>query len=259
MFCHPRHLGVAEDRDAVWLDHQGGVSGFGDTFGGLMRQAVNQVQVQRRHAHRTQAAGAAGGGFKRLFAPDGFLHDRIEILHPEAGATDTHGADGVERAIGKLARIDLDGDFGVGFEGESAAQFVGNRHHAIRRQHCGRAAAPVHMRHRQALADGVRDQVDFLQQRLRIAAQGLVLPGNGGVTAAEQAQRGAERHVQVERQLGAAFQLRQPGAVRCVLRHRHEMRRGGVGGVARDAAIIFRQKIIKGHARQISYPRPVAH
>ena len=145
----------------------------------------------------------------------------------------------VEHILGRRARVDLDGDLGVGREGEAGAQPVHDLGQPLRRHQRRRAAAPMDMLHPQLPPDRRGDQVDFGQHRVGVGFHRLGLVHRGGVAAAVPAQLGAERHVQIERQHRVVRQGGQPAAIDPRIHRRREMRRRRVAGVARHARVVF--------------------
>ena len=146
VFLHPRHMGVAEHRDAIGVERQRAPRGAGDAFLGLQRQAVDEVEVHRADAERARLGGAILGLLVGLPPADRLLHRRLEVLHAEADAGDAHvGKRGV--AVGRQrGRVELDGDLGLGRQREFLADQRHDRGQAVARQRSRRAAAPMDMR-----------------------------------------------------------------------------------------------------------------
>ena len=74
VLLHPWHVGVAEYRQPVGRELQRAGNRFGHAGGGLMGQAVHQVDVDRANPSPAQRVGAGPGGFERLDAVDRLLH-----------------------------------------------------------------------------------------------------------------------------------------------------------------------------------------
>ena len=119
---------------------------------------------------------------------------RLARVHPIAASPSTTAASAVHGSISTATS--------AAGRRRSVTQPLHDRPQPLRRHHRRRAAAPVHMAHRQPAPDRRRHQLDLRQQRLGVGVHGSGLAHHGGVAAAVPAQPGAERHVQVERQHG---------------------------------------------------------
>ena len=107
---------VAEQRDPVGLHRDALLDGPAQRGGGLMRQPVDQVEIDVRHAGGAQARNRALDHLRRLDAVDRGLDPGVEFLHAEAGAVEAERPDLPDHRIGKRARVALDRDLGVGQE-----------------------------------------------------------------------------------------------------------------------------------------------
>src|SRR5262245_52831023 len=78
-----------------------------------MGQTVNKIKVNRGEPEFANPAEHLFGHLARLNAMDGFLHFRLEILHPERSAVEANLAEGSNMVTAKPPRIDLDPGFDV--------------------------------------------------------------------------------------------------------------------------------------------------
>ncbi len=193
-------MGVAEQRDPGRLQSQRQIDHRLDLADRLVRQAVHQIEVDGVDAVPAQPAADPLDHRERLVAVDRRLHLRVEILDADAGAVDPGLGQSGDVVLGRVARIDLDRDLGVGGEGEGLAQAGDQRKPVGWRQHRRAAAAPVQVAGCEAAGQGVRDQPDLGRQRVEVGADRLVAVDDLGVAAAEPAHLVAERDVEVERQ-----------------------------------------------------------
>ncbi len=113
LLLHPRHVSIAEHRNTVRLDRQRAAHGGRNAVHGLVRQAVDQVEIDRTDANAAQPRRASGRGLERLDAPDGTLHFGVEILHAEAGPRGADPRQAGQRRVIQCARIDLYRDLGI--------------------------------------------------------------------------------------------------------------------------------------------------
>jgi hypothetical protein len=81
MTLHPRHVGVAEQRNPVGTERKRLLGGVDDTGHGLLRQAVHQIEIDMDDAGVAQPVGSASCLFQALPAADRLLHARREVLH----------------------------------------------------------------------------------------------------------------------------------------------------------------------------------
>ena len=101
-----------------------------------------------------------------------------------------------------------------------------------------------------ALVAGALPQFVFGQQRAGIRFQRLDAVHRTGVAAAEQAELGAERHVQIHRNRCFRRQGCEPLAIPRAIHGGREMRRGRVARVARHVLVVFRDQGSEFHGAQ---------
>ncbi len=187
MPLHPRHMRVAEQRDAVRVERHDLPDGGGQLLLPLAGQAVDRVDVERAHAVAPEAFDDAARLFNGLDAVDRRLHGRVEILHADADARQPRFGQRVDARVVHAARVDLDGEFELDAQPEPIRDPLDQPLAVVGAEDRRRAAAPMQVRDPRGRRHGRRDQVDLGMQRLQIVGDRLVLPGDLGVAAAEPA------------------------------------------------------------------------
>ena len=112
----PRHVRVAEHGEPVGLHLQHGVERFVERLRRLVRQAVDEVEVDRAVAQLAHPIHRLLRHLARLDAVDGLLHLRIEILHAHRGAVEADFAQRDHVVAREPARVHLHAGFDVGRE-----------------------------------------------------------------------------------------------------------------------------------------------
>ena len=185
-----------------------------EAFDGLLRQAVDQVDV-----HRAEAAVAAGRDRRqrlldRLHAVHRALHHRIEVLHTETGAAEAaaprnsrcrrccrkRGSSSMEKS-----RLALRGQV------EVRAQALHELEDLLGPEEIRRAAAEVHLHDFAVAVEPGRDQFDLACQAQQVGRGARRVARDDAIAAAVEAGAEAERHVHVDRQRRAGWA---PGCVR---------------------------------------------
>jgi hypothetical protein len=88
MLLEGRHMRVAEHREAVRAQFDRARDRVEARGHRLVRQAVDQVEINARNSGTPQAGACGFRLRKTLHAVDGALHLRIKALHAETGAVD---------------------------------------------------------------------------------------------------------------------------------------------------------------------------
>src|SRR3974377_1235289 len=99
---------VAEHGEAIWAKADAAPDRVEARCNSLMRQSIDQVEVDRGYAGAAQVFGRSRRLLETLHPVDGALNDGIEALHPKARAVDAAERQGVDDPTGQCARVDLD-------------------------------------------------------------------------------------------------------------------------------------------------------
>jgi hypothetical protein len=193
--------------------------------------------------------------FTRLHTVDGFLHLRVEILHPEAQAIEAQAMQALEPTRVDGPGVDFDRLFGPGHETEGAAQGRQQLREFVVAQEGGRAATEVQLRHRLRRAQLSRDESDLLSQVGQVGRRAVVVARDHLVARAVVADRLAEGDVHVNgERAGPAGQctdaLRTLSQGLCILIRPvslDETIRGGIRCVARPLNIQAGQGLARNH------------
>ena len=194
-----RQMGIVIKGKAVGIERQDSVNGGFDAFGGLVRQAVNQIDADGFES------GFAGGiddffGFVvALDAVDCCLHFRVKVLNTDTHAVETEFAQFEDSFAADFARVDFDGVFAVGNQLEVFTNHVEDAFELVVAQECGRAAAEVELRELVSSTQMRCQQFHFFFQILDIGIGTAFVFGNDFVAAAVIADGIAEGDVDVER------------------------------------------------------------
>ncbi len=139
---------VTEHRDAIGHKREHLLDRVLETFGGLVRQAVDQIHIEAFEAEFARRENQVARHFVRLDAMNRLLHLRLKILNAHAEAVEAEPPQSFQvRAICD-ARIDFNSNFGVRRERKSLARVTEEIFHLRGSEIRGRAAAPVKLNHR---------------------------------------------------------------------------------------------------------------
>ena len=244
-----RQVGVGVQRDPVRTQRGDLGDGAVERFGGLARQAVDEVDVDRREAEGAGRRHQVAHELERLLAVHRLLHVRLEVLDAQAEAVESELAQVRQPPCVDGARVDLDRQFGLRREMEVQAQDAHELGELRIAQEGRRAAAQVQLRHRSARAELFDDQRHLVVQRLEIGRRALVVAGDHLVARAVVAKRLAEGDVDVHGQGRAdrfgrdvpcpegRIELRRAEAIA-------EAIRGRIGGVARPGSLDAAQDVL---------------
>jgi hypothetical protein len=214
-----------------------------ESFECLFRQAVNQIDVDR-----AQSAGAAGIDdaqrfFDRLHAVDRRLHDRIEILHAEAGAVETDPSQPGDVVGRDETRIQLDGKIAIGAraEGEVVRERIEQFTQLRGGEEIRRPAAQMQLHHFAIAVECRRERGDLAQEPAQVCFAPGDVARDDARAAAIEARAHAIRHVHVQRQR-ARDRVAVAGPDLPVqgfdIEAAVEMRSRGIGRVTRPGAIV---------------------
>jgi hypothetical protein len=237
MLFEGRQMGVAEDRQSVGSQRQALSNGIDAGRHGLVRQAVDQVQVDAADPCLAQSLHGGGGLFEALDPIDRALDHWVEALHPQARAGDAGRSQRRRHLAGERSRIDLDGDFRVRRDRESGAKQVDQGEEYGRWQDGRRAAAEVDVVDGEAAAEAARHEIHLPAQRLYVVEDRAVAPRDRRVASAVPAHRSAEGHVEVKGSADPFGQIGEPASVVHAPDLGPEMRRRRVARIAGHALI----------------------
>ncbi len=252
MLLERRNVRVTEHGEAVGAKLEAAANRVEAGGDGLVRQSIDQIEVDAGDAGAPQALGRGGGLLETLHPVDGALHGGIEALHAEARPVHAAKGERVDHRIGQGTRVDLDGDLGRGKHEEGVPDRSDQIREGLGRHDRRRSAAEVDVVDLDAAVDLSRYLVDFAAERGGIGRNGLVAAGDRSVTAAIPAHRPAERDVQIERRGGVRRNGFQPFGVGVGTDGGRKMRRGRIARIAGQPFLpVARRKIWPHHL-----PRP---
>ena len=107
--AEPGHVRVAEHGDALRPERMRQRHGALDVVGGLLGQAVHQIDVDAVDAEVVEQVDRGFDRLERLDAAGGGLHMGVEVLHAEAGAVDADVAQRRGEDLRDITRVKLDG------------------------------------------------------------------------------------------------------------------------------------------------------
>src|SRR5690554_99256 len=240
-----RQVRVAEHREAVrrHLDHR--LQGFGKAFRSLVRQAVDQVQVDGAEADTAGFVQHCFGHLPGLDAVYRFLHFRVHILHAQADAVEAQLPQGRQGIFVHFTGVDFHTVVPV-VAGLQVKHLTIAGHqvlHHIPGQEGGCATAPVQLLYGPVGTEQLRLDGGFFQHSLHVRHGLVALLGDHLVAGAVVAQVRTERQVGVERDWPAGGL-----AAACRFNHvfngivRGELHRRGVRRVAWAAQVIAADK-----------------
>ncbi len=236
-FRHPRHMGVAKQRDPVGAKADDLVHRVGDPRLGLVRQPVEQIDVERCNLALAQHIDRSAGDLVALRPTDHFLDHRIEILHPDRGTVEPGRGERIEARPVHLGRVDLDGELGARCQRRDIEDRPGKIADHLGLQQRRRAAAEMQVLDLDSLGKMRLDQRQLLLERFDIGRDRLGGLGALGAAGAEPAQPAAERHVNVERHGATGGNRFQPVGDRSRPRAGLELRRGGIARIAGHSGV----------------------
>jgi hypothetical protein len=104
------NMRVAEHGEAAGPQLDAAIDGIETGGDRLVRQSVDQIEIDAGNAGLPQAARRRRGLFKALHAVDRVLDRWIEALHPKACPVDAAQRERIDHRPRQRARVDLDGD-----------------------------------------------------------------------------------------------------------------------------------------------------
>src|SRR4051812_2442338 len=188
---------VGIKRDAIRVERDHAVEGAAEAVEGLLRQTVDEVEVDRAHAVGARLGYHAAHQILGLHAVHGLLHVGVEVLHAERHAVESEAREMLQGAGWRMARIDFDGALGLGGNVKPRAQRGHQPVHLGAAQESRRAASQMKLGH----GGGVEERRQELQFPLEVAdilGRPAVVTGHDLVAAAVVADALAEGQMDVD-------------------------------------------------------------
>lgn len=198
VFLESRHVRIAEHRETVGRERESVSHGVETGGDGLVRQPVDQIEIDSRNAGTPEHVDDGGRLLITLYAVDRTLHDGIEALHSQARTVDAGQPHRLHHVGSQRSRIDLDRDLPRGQHEECLAYRRHQFGERVRRHDRRRTAAEMDMLDLDTAADDFGDQPNLAAERALIGRDKLVAADNLGMAAAIPAHLTAERHVQIQ-------------------------------------------------------------
>ena len=190
-------MGVAEEGDAVRAKSDDLINGVGEAFGRLVRQAIDQVDVNAVKAKLACGDEQIAGHFEWLDAVNRLLHFGMEILDAHAEAIEAQLAKRFEVRSRRDTGIDFDADFAVWRKVETLARKSEEVFDLHRGKIRGRAAAPMELHNGAIFRNATADALRFTLEHIQIRRRDTFVFLNHHVAGAEQAKALAEGDMHV--------------------------------------------------------------
>jgi hypothetical protein len=145
MLFEGRDVRVAEHREAIRAKFDALTNRIEARCDGLMRQSVDQIEIDVVDAGSSEICRHGGGLLETLYPMDGALDDRIEALHTEAHPIDASIGQRIDHRVGKRARVYLDGNVSGGKDKEGVPDCSDQIRECLGRHDRRRSTAKVNM------------------------------------------------------------------------------------------------------------------
>src|ERR1700722_19838781 len=240
LFFQPGHVSVAEHGNAIGAKRERLIDGRAKTVGGLVREAVNQINVDALKADFARGYDEVTRHFIGLDAMDGLLNFWLEILNAHAQAVEAKTPQGFQLRAAGYARVHFDTDFGIGGKRKTVVRVMKEIFHLRDGQIGWRSAAPVELDYGTVARNFCSDVIDFALESIEVGHGDFLVFLYGNGAGAKQAKVFAKRNVHVERErsrelFGARVIFFQVVGAEVLFPDW----RGWITGVARAGAIIF--------------------
>jgi hypothetical protein len=198
----PRHVGIVVDREAVGMRRDDRIQRPRESFQGLMRQPIDEIDVDRAEARRAARLDDAERLLHTLNAIDGLLHLGVEVLYAEARAVESEVSQGLDvRGRGEPGvELDREIELGLAAEAEAPDEAPDEPRQIGLTQEVGCPAAEVQLAHFAMVMKERRDHGDFNEQPLDIATTRADITRDQPIAAAVEAGACTERNVDIEGQ-----------------------------------------------------------
>ncbi len=114
MFFYRRHVCITVQRNASGIEALYGIERARKPFGGLVRQSVNQIDVDARDPVFVGPCNGLLDRLGRLDPVDSFLHLFVYILHAKAHACASDRCSGLHSVFRKAPWVGFDANFCIG-------------------------------------------------------------------------------------------------------------------------------------------------
>jgi hypothetical protein len=235
----PGHEGVRVHGHPIGSQLDRALDRVAEREGRLLRQPVDEVEVDRLGPAGAQELVQVAGLLEGLVAVDGVLHPGVEVLDPHRHAVEAELPQERHLRRARHAWVDLDRHLRARFHDEAGADRLPEARHLVDAEVGRGAAAPVQLGHAVAAAEARCDEVDLAFEMVEVAGRHPALAGDDHVAAAEAAALGAEGQVDVERQRRIGVQRGGVQLLEVALRREAVVELDGrrVRGVARAGAV----------------------
>ena len=213
-----------------------------ETFDGLFWQSVDQVDVDRAEAMATGGFDHLHRFFDALDPVDRALDRGVEILDAHRQPVESERGELGDAVGACAARVDFDREFAMRIEIEGFAQPADQPRGIGLGKERRRSTAPVHPCNLALAAQRLADKLDLAPDRHCIAVGTRAIPGRDLVAGAIEAERVAERHMQIQSEgpcqaTDAALPKVVP--ICTVIECFDETVGGGIGCVTRPVSSVF--------------------
>ena len=147
LLFQPRHVRVAEHRNAIGHECEDLLDGVLETFGGLVRQAVNQIHAEAFEAKLARCENQITRHFIGLHAMNRFLYLWLKILDAHAESIEPEAPQSFQVRAIRDARVHFNSNLGVGRKRKPLPRVTEKVFHLRGTEIRGRAAAPVELNH----------------------------------------------------------------------------------------------------------------
>ena len=242
---HPGNVGVGVEGHAFRTEGQHRVHVVPEPLRRLERKPVDQVEIHGGEADFSAKIEEPPRLLFGLIPVDRVLDLRGEVLHAHRDPVESELAQQADLVGAGDARVDLDGDLGVGFQAEVSQKALLECGHFVDRLVGRRTASPVVLADPSTVWEVFRKKVDL---RVKIVE---VLVGNGvvlcdhDVASAERTPFVAEGEMDIEGQGlgGRVVGLRELSPVGARVEPLVELHGGGIGRVPGARSVILLQQI----------------
>src|ERR1700722_10900183 len=199
LLFEPRDMRIAEQRDTVGLQLKNLVYSVAKTFRRLIRQTINEIDVDAVEVQVTRGEQQVARQFERLDSVDGHLHLGMEILDAHAEAVKAQATQGFKVFASGYPRVDFNADFRVRRKFKMHPRESEQILKLLRSQICRGTAAPVELHYRAIARNSSCHLFDFALEYIEIRYGDAFVFLNNYVASAKKTQAFAEGKMHVQR------------------------------------------------------------